>query len=91
MGKYDSLPGIVWEGRKEQIDEIYHLFDKFELELAFNQETLRLLVMFGNTKDDVSVLNLGDKICLDEDEPTGFGRIGILRSEENHHNDTGNA
>lgn len=89
--RYMHLPGVVWEGKQKQMDDIYHLFDKFELELAFNPESLRLLITFGSQDDDMTVLNLGDKLCLDEDAESGMGQIGILRSEEDHHNDTGNA
>jgi hypothetical protein len=86
--KYAHLPGIMWEAKPGQVDEIYHLLDDFECLIADNPSSLRCVIIFS--EESQVVLNLGDKIVLEKDEE-GHGRIGVLRTPEDHHLDGGTA
>lgn len=76
--------GVTWQGNHSDVEEIQHLLNDFEVQVA--QNGMRLLIINGtmnNPVGDPVVLNLGDAICFRDET------MGVIRTTENHHNDVG--
>ena len=48
MSNIPSYPGVMWQGRKSDMDEIYHLLDDFMVTLADSPTTGKLAIVLHN-------------------------------------------
>jgi len=85
----EKLPGVLWQGNKVDMDEIYHLLDDFVITLANNPTTMQLAMILHNedgTTQQPIVMDLGDRVVLKEDSPwipdeVKVDSIGIIKAE----------
>jgi len=63
VSKRQKEAGIMWQGRPSDIDEMYHLLQAFDVEIARHEQFLAIIL--PGAKQPM-IMGLGDEVVLNE-------------------------